>query len=95
MASIILEGDFHVCPKSEGAKFHVGGPVGTGVSSVRFADRAIVVKGTKCICVGPQDEIVEGIPWLLVCDKQAGNGDGLTAHQGMTIPTCPSVRLGR
>ena len=95
MCQAVLIGDNHVCPKCEGSKPHVGGPVLGPPDATRplIAGRPMSVVGDKVFCVGPPDEIVAGIEGILIAGKQIADGNAKTNHGG-TIVATGSVRFG-
>jgi uncharacterized Zn-binding protein involved in type VI secretion len=89
MCQAVLIGDNHVCPKCEGSKPHVGGPIlgPPDGSRLLIAGRPISVVGDKAFCVGPPDEIVAVIEGILVADKLVADGNAKTDHGGTIIAT--------
>ena len=95
MPSMILIGDMHICPKAEGPKPHVGGPVsGPGATTVLVEGRPAAAKGDMLICVGPPDSINSGVSNVKLEGKLAASPLELTEHGGKIIATCTSVLIG-
>lgn len=95
MPSMILIGDMHICPKAEGPKPHVGGPVsGPGAATVLAEGRPAAVKGDAVICIGPPDSISEGVSNVKLEGKYAASPFAMTEHGGKILATCTSVLIG-
>jgi len=88
------QGDKHVCPKKEGPKPHVGGPIVEGSSKVLIDGQPAARKGDQATCVGPPDKVSEGSSKVQIENKPAARmGDG-TDHGGRIIEGCKKVLIG-
>ena len=88
------QGDKHVCPKKEGPKPHVGGPIAEGSSKVLIDGQPAARKGDQATCVGPPDKISEGSSKVKIENKEAARmGDGCE-HGGKIVEGCKKVLIG-
>jgi uncharacterized Zn-binding protein involved in type VI secretion len=88
------QGDKHVCPKTEGPKPHVGGPIAQGSSKVLIDGQPAAREGDQATCVGPTDKISEGSSMVQIENKAAARmGDG-TEHGGKIVEGCKKVLIG-
>lgn len=95
MPAIILIGDPHICPKFEGTKPHIGGPVfGPGTKTVLVEGKPVAVKGDSLVCIGPLDSITSGISHVIFEGKEAAAPLEPTEHGGKIDPTCRNVLIG-
>lgn len=60
--------DDHDCPRFNYMTAHVGGPIKTGSGSVTINGLPAARVGDRAVCRGPDDEIAEGSPNVLVGD---------------------------
>jgi len=81
--------DKHVCP------VHGGGLiVGPCVLSVWVGGMPVAVKGDKCICLGPPNEIVEGSSSVLAGNKKVARIKDKTKHVGAVLTGKLTVLVG-
>ena len=87
-------GDNHVCPKAEGPKPHVGGPIVQGALKVLIENQPAARQGDQATCVGPPDSISEGSAKVLIENQPAARlGDGCN-HGGRIIQGSTKVLIG-
>ena len=87
-------GDNHVCPKVEGPKPHVGGPIVQGSSKVIIDGQPAARQGDQAICVGPPDKVSEGSAKVMIENKPAARmGDGCD-HGGRIVQGSQKVLIG-
>jgi len=87
--------DPHTCPMTTGPVPHVGGPVlpaGEPTVLVGFMPAARV--GDQAVCVGPPDVIAQGASTVLIGNQPAARLGDPTAHGGILVMGCPTVRIG-
>ena len=96
MAFAAVLGDNHVCPMSNGAVPHVGGPiVGPCVPTVLIGGKPAAVMGDMAVCTGPPDSIILGSATVLIAGKPAARVGDSCAHGGTIIgPGIPTVMIG-
>ena len=88
------QGDKHVCPKVEGPKPHVGGPITQGSKKVTIDGQPAARQGDQATCVGPPDKISEGSAKVLIENEPAARmGDG-TDHGGRIVEGSKKVLIG-
>jgi len=88
------QGDKHVCPKTEGPKPHVGGPIAQGSSTVLIDNKAAARQGDQATCVGPTDKISEGSSTVLIDNKPAARQGDSTDHGGKIAEGSDDVVIG-
>ena len=89
------EGDMHVCPKSDGPKPHVGGPVlPPGAATVLIGGMPAAAKGDLCTCASAPDTIKAGSATVMISGKAAARMGDITDHGGTIIIGCPTVMIG-
>jgi uncharacterized Zn-binding protein involved in type VI secretion len=86
--------DMHVCPRFEGIKPHVGGPIVTGASTVMIGFIPAARVNDTAICVGPPDSIAIGSPTVFIERKMAARIGDTTAHGGAVVAGFPTVNIG-
>jgi uncharacterized Zn-binding protein involved in type VI secretion len=87
-------GDKHGCPKTEGPKPHVGGPIAEGSSKVIIDGQPAARQGDQATCVGPPDKVSEGSAKVLIENKPAARmGDGCD-HGGRILEGTKKVLIG-
>ncbi len=86
--------DMHVCPKFEGPKPHVGGPIVTGAVTVSIGYLKAARVTDKAVCVGPPDAVVKGSPTVFIEGMPAARMGDMTAHQGVIVTGFPTVNIG-
>lgn len=93
--------DFHVCPKTNKLPPpappipHVGGPIlGKKVKKTKIGGMYAAVKGDKCLCVGPPDEITGGSSSVKIEGKKAARMGDKTDHGGKIVLGCFTVWIG-
>jgi uncharacterized Zn-binding protein involved in type VI secretion len=95
MPAIARLADPHLCPKSEGSKPHVGGPVkGPCAKTVLAEGGVIALKGDELTCVGPADSIAIGIETVMIEGVPVADSDAPTSHGGRIVTSCHTVRVG-
>jgi len=88
------QGDKHTCPKTEGPKPHVGGPISQGSSKVLIDGQPAARQGDQATCVGPTDKISEGSAKVMIENKPAARqGDGCD-HGGKIVEGTDKVLIG-
>jgi uncharacterized Zn-binding protein involved in type VI secretion len=87
-------GDFHVCPKSSGARDHQGGPVLDGCNTVLIGARPAALVGARCACNAATDTIVRGSATVLMGGRPAVRIGDATAHGGVVSHGEVSVLIG-
>jgi len=86
--------DMHVCPMVDGVVPHVGGPiVGPGAPTVLLGELPAACLGDMAVCVGPPDDIVLGMPEVLIEGRPAAFLGSVTAHGGDVITGFPLVEI--
>ncbi len=95
MPAIARLADPHLCPKSDGNKPHVGGPVkGPCAKTVLAEGGAIALKGDELTCVGPADAITVGIETVVIEGVAVADSNAPTRHGGRIAASCNTVRVG-
>jgi uncharacterized Zn-binding protein involved in type VI secretion len=88
-------GDLHVCPKLEGPKPHVGGPIlPLGEPTVRIGYKPAARVGDKAVCIGPPDAISRGESSVMIGNKDAARIGDSTEHGGKVADGCFTVMIG-
>ena len=87
--------DMHICPKFEGPKPHVGGPIlPPGCPTVLIGDRPAARRDDQALCVGPPDSISAGSVTVLIGDKPAARLGDSANHGGSIVAGYPTVDIG-
>lgn len=86
--------DMHVCPRFEGIKPHVGGPIVAGAATVRIGFMPAARVNDTAICVGPPDAIAMGSPTVLIETMMAARMGDRTVHSGIVVTGFPTVNIG-
>ncbi len=88
--------DTHTCPKVEpGPVPHVGGPIlPAGEPTVLIGFMPAAREGDMAVCAGPPDTIQQGSSTVLIGNKPAARLGDPTAHGGVIVMGCPTVRIG-
>lgn len=87
-------GDMHTCPKSEGTKPHVGGPIAKGAPNVYIEKMPAARVGDQAVCVGPPDKISQGSGTVFIKGKEAARIGDQTEHQGVIVKGAAKVSIG-
>ncbi|MFS4448394.1 PAAR domain-containing protein [Maribacter sp. 2307UL18-2] len=78
--------DMHVCPLSNGAVPHVGGPIlPAGEPTVLIGGMPAARVGDMATCTGPPDTIILGSATVLIGGMPAARLGDSTAHGGTII----------
>jgi uncharacterized Zn-binding protein involved in type VI secretion len=87
--------DLHYCPKSDGSKPHLGGPVTGGASNVEIGGRPAARAGDACRCASPApNQIVSGSETVEIESAAAARMGDPTKHGGAVRSGCPTVEIG-
>src|SRR4051812_18648058 len=87
--------DMHLCPRSEGRKPHVGGPIsGPGCPTVIIGGLPAAVVSSTCVCAGPPDTISSGSTSVIIGGMPAARMGDNCAHGGKITMGCATVLIG-
>lgn len=92
---VVVVGNKHICPMSDGLKPHVGGTVLEGINGVLINGIPVAVKGSKCICTGSpkSNSIIIGSPGIFVDGEQIAIVGSMTEHGGVVIEGISGVTI--
>ncbi len=86
--------DMHVCPRFEGIKPHVGGPIVRGALTVKIGFMPAARVGDMATCIGPPDSIAMGSPTVFIEKMMAARIGDTTVHSGVVVTGFPTVNIG-
>ncbi|HUI54599.1 MAG TPA: PAAR domain-containing protein [Bryobacteraceae bacterium] len=87
--------DMHTCPRFEGPKPHVGGPIlPPCCPTVLIGGLPAARLGDMATCVGPPDNIVRGSFTVLIGGQPAARMGDSTGHGGVIVGGLPTVLIG-
>lgn len=88
-------GAYHICPKSDGNKPHVGGKCIEGATSVFIEKKPACRQGDKLLCNSPNQDVIQaGSSKLFIEKKPAAQLGSPTAHGGRIIEGARKVFFG-
>lgn len=87
--------DMHTCPMVTGIVPHVGGPINPpGDPTVLICGMPAARVGDMATCVGPPDTIVHGSSTVMIGGMPAARLGDSTAHGGVIVAGCATVKIG-
>ncbi len=92
---IALVGHHHSCPKVEpGPVPHIGGPVQSGVATVRVNGKPVACVGDTLVCaVGGPDTIASGSSVVRINGKAVARQGDTTEHGGVIAAGHAAVQI--
>ena len=92
---VVVVGNKHVCPMSDGLKPHVGGTIIEGVSGVLINGIPVAIKGSKCICTGSPktNAIATGSPGVFIDGEPIAIVGSMTEHGGTVVEGVPGMTI--
>lgn len=92
---VVVKGNKHICPLSDGSKPHIGGTVTEGIDGVTINGIPIATVGSKCECInsGKSNSIAMGCSGIVIDGKPIAMVGSMTEHGGVIIEGIPGVTI--